>query len=532
MTRRWITVAAALCVATFPATAELRFDARDELSWDVEGDAISWEVARSAVDGFAGCAALPAELPSLTDTTAPPPGSLLYYLERAAAPTPGDWGTDSAGTPRQPACACSAFARTYGGAGEEILRAAVPTPDGGLAFVGSSRSFNGGAGDRDAWTVMLDAGGGILWQNRIATAGTEVGEALTVTAAGDVILGGDTLAENAIINWNLAIALLDGSTGGALGVLEVGEALEDRVRAMVATPDGGAVMVGHSRATDPFAFDLIALRFDRNGIVVRQTLIDGGGSERAYDVAPLPDGGFLIAADTTSYGAGDWDVWILDVDPELNLRRSTVLRGEQFERPGAVLPLAEGGALVVGGTESFGAVGRDAWVVRLDGDLGVVWQRRYGDAGFDEAFDARRTSDGFLVAGRTDASGTDDAWLLRLDEAGAVIDDRRYGGAGSDVATVLARNPAGGFWVAGDTDSFGAGGRDVWLLKVEDDGSIDAACDLAVEGATVGPVTDAVVMTPEPFTATPGATPMQTSVSPIATDGTSAQQCVSASCGP
>lgn len=63
-------------------------------------------------------------------------------------------------------------------------------------------------------------------------------------------------------------------------------------------------------------------------------------------------------------------------------------------------------------------------------------------------------------------------YIIRVDASGDTIWSRTYGGSGSDAAYAFAQTTDGGFIVAGYTESFGAGGKDVYLIKTDSMGNV------------------------------------------------------------
>ena len=92
-----------------------------------------------------------------------------------------------------------------------------------------------------------------------------------------------------------------------------------------------------------------------------------------------------------------------------------------------------GGFLIGGSTESKGAGGRDAWVLRLDGAGRILWDRTFGDPNNDGLWSVVQLSNGGIVgAGWTTSqgAGSSDLWGLLLDGAGNVTWERTFGGSG------------------------------------------------------------------------------------------------------
>ena len=94
------------------------------------------------------------------------------------------------------------------------------------------------------------------------------------------------------------------------------------------------------------------------------------------------------------------------------------------------------------------------------------WAKTYGGTGDDRAYSIQQTNDGgYIVAGLTNSSGAGgyDVWLLKLDASGNIEWQKAYGGTYWDWAESVQQTNDGGYIVAGCTYSFGAGRSDVWL---------------------------------------------------------------------
>jgi hypothetical protein len=103
-----------------------------------------------------------------------------------------------------------------------------------------------------------------------------------------------------------------------------------------------------------------------------------------------------------------------------------------------------------------------------------IWNRTFGGAGDDWISSLYAAGDGgYLLVGETDSFGSEgrDLWLIRTDPLGREVWNRTFGGEGDDVGRSITGTADGGFIITGFTDSFGAGGRDLWLLKADSNGS-------------------------------------------------------------
>lgn len=196
----------------------------------------------------------------------------------------------------------------------------------------------------------------------------------------------------------------------------------------------------------------------------------GSGRDEAYSVIQTADGGFALAGSTKSFGTGDEDSWLVKTDAHGKAQWTQTYGGSSFDRAYAVIQTADGGFALAGQTHSYGAGLTDAWLVKTDGNGMTQWSRTYGGAMSDSTKSVIQTTDGgFALAGTTSSygAGLSDFWLVKTDGRGAMEWTQTYGGAGYELVHAAIQTADGGFALAGMTESFGAGKTDFWLVKTD-----------------------------------------------------------------
>jgi hypothetical protein len=207
---------------------------------------------------------------------------------------------------------------------------------------------------------------------------------------------------------------------------------------------------------------------------VFQQTFGGPGTERGIFVTPTRDGGYAIVGFTTSEGAGGEDVYLVKTDAEGRRQWARTYGGEAADNGWAVVEVDDG-FVIAGFTESFGAGENDFYLVKTDEQGEESWSRTYGGAGNDRCWTlVRPAAGGFLLAGETtsEGQGEQDCWLVRTDDAGEKIWSRTFGGTRGDRVFAAANAPDGGFVLAGQTFSEGAGDRDAYVVATDADGNL------------------------------------------------------------
>ena len=201
----------------------------------------------------------------------------------------------------------------------------------------------------------------------------------------------------------------------------------------------------------------------------------GALKDQAYSLVQSSDGGFAIAVETTSFGAGGWDVMLVKTDLNGNMQWYKTYGGAGTDYVNSILSTTDGGYLLTGSTNSWGAGGYDVNVIKTDSLGTLQWNRTYGGAGQDRAYGAIRTSEGgYAIVGYTDSygAGLTDYYLIKIDFAGNMQWNKTYGGTNGDNAFALVQTADGGYALAGGELSFGAGNHDYWLVKTDSNGNM------------------------------------------------------------
>jgi hypothetical protein len=205
----------------------------------------------------------------------------------------------------------------------------------------------------------------------------------------------------------------------------------------------------------------------------------GPGDDRGFAAQQTSDGGYIVSGATSSFdAAGGGDFWLLKLNPDGSVAWEKMYGTASFENEedfALVQQTSDGGYIVAGRTGSIGADDTDFWALKLDSDGNVEWEKRYGTPFLDFLRSAQETSDGgYLLAGESGSFVDDDidfdAWLLKLDSDGNIEWEKMYGGSDEDRVGAALQTSDGGYIVGGRTSSFGFA---AWLFKLDSDGSIE-----------------------------------------------------------
>ena len=283
--------------------------------------------------------------------------------------------------------------RTIGGSMAEAFGDMLATSDGGYLIIGGTNSndvdVSGNNGDYDNWVVKLNATLGIEWQKCIGGSQYEIAYSVTESHDGGYLISGiPNSMDSGIVNhgdMDGLITKLD-STGNIVWVKNYGGSDFDSFADLLGTSDGGYVLVGSSKSSD------------------------GDVSENK----------------------GDRDLWIVKINDSGDILWEHSYGGSLFDIGLSVIETIDGGYAIAGYTASTdgdvtNAHGdRDAWIVKINREGLLRWQKTFGGTGIDQAKDILQNSDGTLVfTGDTESSDGDvslnnglrDIWVVKLSVA-------------------------------------------------------------------------------------------------------------------
>ncbi|MEL6477502.1 MAG: hypothetical protein AAFR17_09250 [Pseudomonadota bacterium] len=375
-----------------------------------------------------------------------------------------------------PAAACPDSAtpctweRVYGTSADDKAYGVVPLPGGDFLAAGNTRPNNGA--NYDAWLMRVSPAGTLLWEEGFGGGGADEFHDIALLPSGTVVAAGHTRSTGA--GGSDGWIIRTDAQGRMINERVLGGPGDDRIRSVASLADGGYLLVGESASESRGGDDLWVLRAGSDGEILWQRRFGGAGDDRGYDVIALSDGGMAIAGQSWIGPQRGYDLWILRLDPDGSLLWERTLDTDRFEMATALVETPAGDLAIIGTVGVNGTLSDDLWAATLSADGDLLWSARHGGMGRDTGWGLDVTPGGdLLIAAITWSGGAvaGDAWILSLDPSGKKLWERRFGGRYWDRPTgILALET--GMIVVGHTSSKGFGFEDAWLLKLDHDGRI------------------------------------------------------------
>ena len=366
------------------------------------------------------------------------------------------------------------FQKTYGGNSTDEGRSVWITSDGGFIIGGSTASF--GSGSDDVYLVKLDVSGDTMWTKASGTPGSEKGHSIQQTADNGYIVGGT--------NGSMYLNKFD-VNGNSIWAKSYGGTSIDEGHSVQEISGNGYILAGFTASNGAGGNDVYLVRTNSNGDIIWANTYGGTGDDKGYSVDQTSDGGYIVCGQTNSFGAGSNDVFLLKVNSAGTLQWAKTYGDTANDEGRSIVQTADGGYILTGNTESFGSGLKEIYTIKTD-SLGVVqWSKTYGEFDGDDLSNyILETSGGnYIITGSTNSFGSSSivTYLLKIDVSGNPFwpfpEMRMFGGiGGTDIGYSIRETPDGGYAFVSSSQSYGAGGSDVYLVRTNDMGDSSSTC--------------------------------------------------------
>ncbi len=362
----------------------------------------------------------------------------------------------------------SHFSLAYGGIDNEFANSIDQTSDGDFIIAGKTESYGSGSGD--FLLLRVDTIGSFEMGKAYGTASSEECYSVVATTDNGFILTGESGSDVYNIKLN---------SQGAVDWDEVtGYGGNETNRDVIQDSDGGFVFVGYTDGFGAGGIDNLVTKRDISGNNVWGWAIGDTGNEYGYGIIKDTDGGYAICGASNSNSAGGYDFRFTKLNTDGTSQYGWNMGGTENEYARALTLTHDLGYVMVGYTYSFGASDADFYIRKVNANGTTGWGSVLGGTEEDIAFSVVLTEDGgFAIAGQTKSfgAGLSDMWLVKLDSDGNFVWSWVFGGSDHDYGRSIIVGEDGCYYVVGSTKSYGVGSStdkyDALLVKFAPDGS-------------------------------------------------------------
>lgn len=398
--------------------------------------------------------------------------------------------------------------KCYGGSEDDIAYSIIKTSDNGYIFFGSTNSTDGNItgshGNYDYWIVKSAANGTIEWEKNLGGSDIDIGVSVNQTPDNGYLISGYSYSTDGNVtgnhgaddSWILKLS----SNGTTEWENSLGGSGYDWGWFGIQTVDTGYMVIGGAGSQDGNVsgyhgdYDGWVQKLNANGTLQWQKCLGGSDFDELTSVVQTLEGGYLIGGMVNSTDGdvsgnhGNSDAWIVCLNATGGLNWQKCLGGSGDDKVTSLITTKDGGYLIGGYTSSTdgdvsGNHGNsDAWVVKIDVDGNIIWQKCLGGSEDDGVESVMQDSDNsFWIAGYTssqdgDVSGNHgdyDAWIVKLDANGNLKWQQCLGGSADDDAASIIQISSDKYRIAGYTSSNDGdvsgnhGGYDVWIAEIQ-----------------------------------------------------------------
>jgi hypothetical protein len=252
--------------------------------------------------------------------------------------------------------------KLYGGSSDDMAYSIARNSDGGFLVAGVTYSF--GTGRPNVYVLRTDSLGDTLWTRAYGGANEDYAFSARQTVDSGFIICGTTYSYGA--GQSDIYLIKTNAAGDTQWTRTYGGAEHEHGHSVFQTADSGYVICGTTYSYGAGDADIWLIRTNADGDTLWTRAFGGDTADLGHSVAQTADHGFILCGQTASFGAGNYDVWLIKTDSTGDTLWTSAFGGGDEDIGYSVQPTTEGGYIVAGMTKSLGEGGADFYLIKTD----------------------------------------------------------------------------------------------------------------------------------------------------------------------
>ena len=361
------------------------------------------------------------------------------------------------------------YTRIFSGPSYDEGIAAFRLPNHEIRIVGNTGSY--GHGMTDIWLIALDSNGDFLWHKFYGTTEVEKAQDAIMTPEGDIFIVGFT-SRNYSKSYQIYFLGLD-SLGQVIGSGAYGGKDWEFGYSICRTSDSTFALAGETFSYGAGQGDAYLVEVNRRGDTLRTRTYGGPDEDRAWSVKQMPDSSLMLAGGSKSFGNGSFDFYALRLN-----RTGDTLWSESYSYPTdaefyAVLIDADTNLVMGGYQKDSAATYRDIDLKFLDAEGNLFLDQHAYLRELSESYISSivcRPNRELILGGLSSYRPSADARVIRTDSMGYWINSIFLGtNEKDDVAHKLTPDYFHGeyYFMCGTTEDYGVSGSGVFFVRFD-----------------------------------------------------------------
>jgi hypothetical protein len=231
---------------------------------------------------------------------------------------------------------------------------------------------------------------------------------------------------------------------------------EDDVAKSIIHKNNELYIFGTTKSLGDINGDHYLIKTDLNGNIISEHTFGGSMEEEGVEIIATNDGSFILIGSTTSLGAGQKDIHVIKIDPNGTLIWEKTFGGLLDETPESIIELSNSEFCIAGTTESFGSGSRDIYMIWIDQSGNLIREKTHGGVSSDGSSKILEIDNQeIMLYGYTYSygAGNRDLYLLKTNFTGDSLWSQTYGGSGYEESQAFSQLPDGGYLLCAHSSS-------------------------------------------------------------------------------